>query len=102
MPVLPALRLVEMQLNRPGPATPPEDWDPPGPPSMREPSPAARAVDARCCQACGGKRAHFGFGPPLTPKRQEQWACFAHRAEVEQALNGARNRGGPGAPRSLS
>ena len=102
MPVLPALRLVEMQLNRPGPAAAPDDWDQPGPPPFREPNAAARAFDARRCQACGGKRAHFGFGPPLTPKGQEQWACFAHRLEVEQALNGARNRGGPGAPRSLS
>ncbi len=54
-----------------GPAAPSEDWDPPGPPSMREPSPAARAFDARRRHACGGKRAHFGFGSPLTPKGQE-------------------------------
>lgn len=34
------------------------------------------------CYVCGNPRAHFGYGPPLTPKPFA--VCMAHRAEGEK------------------
>jgi hypothetical protein len=44
--------------------------------------------NTRRCVFCGSVRAHFGYGPPLTPT--PFWVCRTHRAEAETAiLNGA-------------
>ena len=85
MSVLPALRLVEMQLRRAADDPGPEDFwtqqprEPEGPPSEM-----LRAYEARRCQVCQCKSPSFGFGPPLAP--QTIWACRDHRAEVNRML----------------
>jgi len=51
-------------------------------------SSAMLAYEARRCHVCGVRHPAFGFGPPLTRRGQELWACVAHRDEVHRLLRG--------------
>ncbi len=53
-----------------------------------EKSSAMLAYEARRCHVCGVRHPAFGFGPPLTRRGQELWACVAHRDEVHRLLRG--------------
>jgi hypothetical protein len=54
------------------------------------PTPPASAPDTQAthrCHICGAVNAVFGFGPPLTPKGRELWACnLAHRDQIDRML----------------
>ncbi len=54
------------------------------------PTPPAAAADPQAthrCSICGAENAVFGFGPPLTPKGRELWACnLAHRDQIDRML----------------
>jgi hypothetical protein len=47
---------------------------------------AVAPPQARRCLVCGSDRAHWGFGPPLTPKLV--FACREHRVQVDEELTG--------------
>jgi hypothetical protein len=55
------------------------------------PTPAAPALpdpqETHHCHICGAANAVFGFGPPLTPRGKELWACnLAHRDQIDRML----------------
>lgn len=79
MPVVPALRLVEMPVALTGRT----DHS-----TMRNASPASSMADheTRRCAVCGAHHPVFGFGPPLSQKGTTIWACGAHRHEVDHQL----------------
>ena len=49
---------------------------------------AVLAYEARRCRVCGAPHPAFGFGPPLTRKGHDLWACGLHRGDVERLLRG--------------
>jgi len=60
---------------------------------MDDTAPAPRSAstadphDTHRCHICGAPNAVFGFGPPLTPKGRDLWACdIAHRDQIDRML----------------
>lgn len=49
-------------------------------------NPSILAYEARRCHVCDAPHPSFGFGPPLTRKGHDVWACSLHRAEVKRLL----------------
>jgi hypothetical protein len=48
---------------------------------------ASAPDDTHRCHICGAANAVFGFGPPLTPKGRDLWACdIAHRDQIDRML----------------
>lgn len=57
---------------------------------MAHPVPGTVAeYEQRRCAICGGRYPGFGFGPPLTPRGGDLWACAAHRHKLEARLRSA-------------
>jgi hypothetical protein len=52
------------------------------------PTIAASTISAgsQICHHCGAENAPFGFGPPLSPRGRELWACVHHRDQVAALL----------------
>ncbi len=55
------------------------------------PTPAAPALsdlqETHRCHICGAPNAVFGFGPPLTQRGRDLWACnLAHRDRINRML----------------
>jgi len=49
-------------------------------------NPSILTYEARRCHVCDAPHPGFGFGPPLTRKGHDVWACGPHRAEVQRLL----------------
>jgi hypothetical protein len=44
-------------------------------------------LETHRCHICGAANAVFGFGPPLTPRGRDLWACdLAHRDQLDRML----------------
>ena len=86
MPVLHALRLVEMQLNAEPVDTDTEDVEPPTPQAPSQPNKAVAEFDSRRCHLCRAPFPPFGFGPPLSGSRMTVWACRAHQDTLSDML----------------
>ena len=87
MPVVRALRVVEMQLTT---AVIHEERDDEiTAPGDAHANPDVAEYEARRCAVCGGRYPPFGFGP-LASKGTTLWACAAHRQEVDRQLHAYR------------
>ena len=82
---MPALRVVEMQLNTAAAAGPDEEFATGSHPQAVEMSASMAEFENRRCAVCGGRHPTFGFGPPLHGTGTI-WACSTHRAEVNRQL----------------
>lgn len=80
MPVVPALRMVEMSVALIAQAD-----DPYGSDVTPVPSLVVADYETRRCAVCGCRNPPFGFGPPLS-RQGTIWACGAHRDEVNRQL----------------
>jgi hypothetical protein len=89
MPVLHALRVVEMQLMWRIAMDADADIDrtASAPTSGTPQSGMMREYEARRCHVCQRRYPPFGFGTPLTKPAHTIWACFAHRGQVEGLLS---------------
>jgi hypothetical protein len=56
--------------------------------------------EQRRCAICGARYPGFGFGPPLTRRGGELWACAAHRHELEARLRSPSAEQGSDAPQT--
>jgi hypothetical protein len=67
------------------------------------PAAAADQQETHRCSICGAVNAVFGFGPPLTPKGRELWACnLTHRDQIDRMLTlSASKPDTPAQPRML-
>lgn len=64
-------------------------------------NPSVLAYEARRCHVCDAPHPGFGFGPPLTRKGHDIWACGLHRADVGRLLRGEAAPQIPGRPKQL-
>ena len=88
MPVVRALRVVEMQLTT---AVIHQERDDetaaPGDTEDKYVNLVLVEYEARRCAVCGGRYPPFGFGP-LASKGTTLWACAAHQQDVHRHLRG--------------
>ena len=91
MPVVRALRVVEMQLTTA--VIQQEGNDEIAAPGDTHANPDFAEYEARRCAICGGRYPPFGFGP-IASKGPTIWACAAHQQEVDRQLRayGAEHR----------
>ena len=91
MPVVRALRVVEMQLTTA--VIQQEGNDEIAAPGDTHANPDFAEYEARRCAICGGHYPPFGFGP-IASKGTTLWACAAHQQEVDRQLRayGAEHR----------
>ena len=86
MPVVRALRVVEMQLTTAVIHQEPDDETAaPGDTEDKYVNPVLVEYEARRCAVCGGRYPPFGF-EPIASKGTTLWACAAHQQEVDRHL----------------